>query len=84
MIPNLLKQELPEDYDLRGYIELFLRPNSGNNQPSTSTILANAEHRSTYYDKDLKAIGELASGISLAEGKGLISVDTLAGWQARP
>jgi hypothetical protein len=84
LIPDLLNSKLPEAYDLRGFIELFLRPDSGNNQSSTAQILANADHCSTYYDDKLQAIGELASGISLAEGKALISVDTLSDWQPKP
>jgi hypothetical protein len=83
LIPDLLNPELPEAYDLRGFIELFLRPDAANNQSPTAQVLANAEHRSTYYDDKLQAIGEQASSIALAEGRALITIDTLTGWQQR-
>lgn len=83
LIPDLLSQKLPDPYGLRGTVELFLRPDTADGEPSSVPVLLNAEHRSTYFDDSLTAIGEVASGISLAEGRGLIDVEVLTDWSAK-
>jgi len=80
LIPNLLSIALPDPYELRGYTELFLKPDTTGEEPQRVEVLTAAEHRSTYFNINLTAVGELVSSIPLAHGNALHSVEILRHW----
>jgi len=80
LIPNLLSIALPEPFELRGYTELFLKPGTTEDESQRVEVLTAAEHRSTYFDTNFTAVGELASSIPLAHGHALHSVEILRHW----